>query len=257
MNIIEEIKDIKEKLNNLTRSNQPAYSEYYKINEPLESNGSIPTFNFKLKNTYSNFNLQSVLAKGDSVRWRESPTGNYKYGNIANVTSSTFSVIPNADYALNSSTIHTFEKAIVGKPVDFPDVFNYSATITPAVPSATFNVQVPNSVSTKYTVIKGNILSVFVNVIFAKINTPVPTALSITVPINHTTFGDVLYNQLGFCVNYFIECFCWVKKNSISEIIVIPYFAQFVNNNYSSIVGFIDTQTSFNTAFSFVYTYNF
>jgi len=258
MNIIEEIKDIKEKLNNLTRSNQPSYSEYYKINEPIKASGSLPTFDFILKNTYSSFNLQSILAKGDAVRWKESPTGNYKYGNIANVTNFSFSVIPNLDYAANSSSIYSFEKAIVAKPTDFPNFFRYSATITPMVSGATFNVQNSNNISTRYTVVRGNILSVFVDISSVKINTPANTSLRITIPVNHAPFEGVQHGQLGFCLNNEFHLFCLIKRQSNSEALVTPYFPWFNGLNiYNVIIGFVDTGSNFTTAFNFVYTYSF
>jgi len=203
----------------------------------------------------------SIFGKGDAIRWKESPTGQWKYGNIYTLDQYSISLIPNNDYPINSTTIYTLEKAIVAKPTDFPDTFSYTATITPTVTGASFSVANPNHISTRYTVIKGNIITVFVDVNFAKINTPTNTSLIVSLPLGQTSMppnNTIQYNQLGFCLNFFMHVFCLIKKQGLSTVLVTPYFPRFNNlNTYDPIIGFVDTGSNFNTSFGFTYTYSF
>jgi len=262
MNIIDEIKDIKEKLNNLTRANQPSYSEYYRINEPMVAVGTPPSFSLKFANEYSTFNLKSILGVGDAIRWKESPTGQWKYGNIQRVFPFFINLIVNDNYSINSTTIYALEKAIVAKPTDFPSFFKYTATITPTVTGATFNVQNPNdNLSTRYTVVRGNILSVFVDINSAKINTSSNTSLKISLPAPHIAIlqnSAIEYNQLGFCLNNNFHVFCSLKKLGLIDLLVTPYFPRFNNLNiYDPIIGFVDTGSNFSTSIGFTFTYSF
>jgi hypothetical protein len=70
----------------------------------------------------------SIYNKGMPIRWKQG--GGYKYGNISAVADTTLTIFTNTDYTVANSAITDMYYATTPMPLDFPQFFNYTSTVS-------------------------------------------------------------------------------------------------------------------------------
>ena len=174
MELINEVKNLKEKLSNLTLTNQMYMGDWFRIREIVSYDG-VNTIKFN----DTNINSSLFFSPGDKIKYVQNNLTKYAY--VYEVSNNKFKINGGSDFVLANQAIDELYKGISSTPSGHPVFLKYNPNITAPAPGASYSNLNANLYERAYFSLNGKMCFLKIDVVFGSL-TGANSALTASLP---------------------------------------------------------------------------